>query len=87
MFCSIISHTISLPSTIGLECESGNVDDCNSSMTMEILPDKCKGILVFSSNTERNCGTQCSVQPNTRQRKFKKKESVKRQGWTKWVRY
>ena len=44
---------------IGLECESGNVDDCDLSMTMEVLPFSCKGILMFSTESERDCGTKC----------------------------
>ena len=41
---SFKSLKISIPSDIGLECDSGDVDDCNLSLTLEVLPSSCKGI-------------------------------------------
>lgn len=79
---SIKSSCVTLPSLIGIECSSGNIEDCNLSMTMEILPFSCKGFLVFSTNENNECGTKCF---NTKSRNSKK--SVKRRGWSKWIRY
>lgn len=73
--------SISVPSMIGLECESGNVDDCDLSMTMEVLPFSCKGILMFSTESERDCGTKCDESQS------RNSKSPTRRGWTKYTRY
>ena len=66
---------------IGLECESGEIDDCNLSLTMEVNPDSCQGKLIFSSNSEQECGSNCDLK--TKRNIFKRPE---RSGWTKYVR-
>ena len=66
---------------IGLECDSGNVDDCDLSMTMEVLPFSCKGILMFSTESERDCGTKCDESQS------RNSKSPTRRGWTKYTRY
>ena len=66
---------------IGLECESGEIDDCNLSLTMEVNPDSCQGKLIFSSNSEQECGSKCDSQ--IKRNIFKRPE---RSGWTKYVR-
>lgn len=73
--------SISVPSMIGLECESGNVDDCDLSMTIEVLPFSCKGILMFSTESEKDCGTKCDI---SLPRNFTRPT---RRGWTKYTRY
>ena len=82
---SIDRYSISTPSSIGLECESGNVDDCNSSMTMEVLPFSCKGIFMFSTNKTANCGSKCKL--NNANIRTSNNVIPYREGWTKWVRY
>ena len=74
--------TISVPSMIGLECESGNVVDCELSMTIEVLPFSCKGKIMFSSDSEEACGTKC----NNSQSRINNKSPIRR-GWTKYMRY
>ena len=76
-----LSFAISIPSSIGLKCESGDVHDCNLSMTMEVLPFSCKGILMFSTNNETACGSKCDIK-NTKSRS----RTPTRRGWTKWSR-
>ena len=66
---------------IGLECESGNVDDCDLSITMEVLPYSCKGKIMFSSENGQTCGTKCN---NSQSRDLK---NPTRRGWTKYTRY
>ena len=76
---SVERFNICLPSSIGLQCESGDVSDCNLSLSMEILPSYCKGKLIFSSNTDRDCGSKCDIQT--------KRSIPLRKGWTKYDRY
>ena len=79
LFNSVKRFNICLPSSIGLHCESGDVSDCNLSLSMEVLPYNCKGKLIFSSNSERDCGSKCD---------FNTKRSIPlRKGWTKYDRY
>ena len=75
---------ISNPSTIGLQCVSGIIDDCNESSTMEELPFSCAGILMFSTNPKRKCGSQCDRE-NTNTMSSGKIKPI-RTGWTKWIR-
>ena len=71
---------------IGLECESGNIVDCDLSMTMEVLPYSCKGTLMFSSESEKDCGTKCN-KSNSRNAKNQEDDGQTRRGWTKYMRY
>ena len=52
------SSRIGDASFIGLECESGNVDDCNDG-TDESAPQDCQGGLILSE-TESQCGSKCN---------------------------
>ena len=74
---------ISNPSSIGLECESGIIDDCNESSTMEVLPFSCAGILMFSNNSKQTCGSKCDLENNNTMSKEIKPIKT---GWTKWIR-
>ena len=76
---SIESFRIDLPSQIGLECKSGNVDDCNLSLSMEVLPFTCRSEMIFSTNENDACGTKCD---NSQSR-----QNHTRRGWTQFVRY
>ena len=81
--------SISNPSSIGLQCESGNIDDCNESLTMEVLPFSCAGILMFSTNLKRICGSKCDLETRDLNSDIKinqKRSMPLRTGWTKWIR-
>ena len=77
---------ISTPSSIGLDCPSGIIDDCNESLTMEVLPHSCTGILMFSNNTQNKCGTQCDENTDYSKERMTKRNETKQSGWTKWIR-
>ena len=77
-------YNISNPSSIGLECKSGIIDDCNESSTMEVLPFSCVGILMFSTNSKRKCGSKCNRE-NTNTMSNGEIKPI-RTGWTKWIR-
>ena len=66
---------------VGLQCESGEIEDCNLSLTMEVNPDNCQGTLIFSSNSERECGSNCDLKI-----KRNMSERPERSGWTKYDR-
>ena len=46
-------------SIIGLDCESGIIDDCNDG-TQESVPAECSGIFMAPKETTR-CGSQCNL--------------------------
>ena len=46
-------------SIIGLDCESGIVDDCNDG-TQESVPAECSGIFMAPKETTK-CGSQCNL--------------------------
>ena len=46
-------------SIIGLDCESGVVDDCNDG-TEESVPVKCSGIFIAPEKTTK-CSSQCEL--------------------------
>ena len=52
------SSIIGDASFIGLECESGNIDDCNDG-TDESAPPDCQGVFILSE-TESQCGSKCN---------------------------
>ena len=72
-------------SQIGLECDSGNFDDCTVEATM-IERSDCKGVLIFS-NVTTSCGSQCFNEIYTNQTTFRNMKEPKRSGWTQYVRY
>ena len=76
---SFDSYKRSLPSLIGLKCETGIIDDCNLSLPEEVLPFSCKGIHMFADKTYNECGSQCKL--------FNKSNSAIKKGWTKYVRF
>ena len=51
------SSKIGDASFIGLDCPSGNVDDCNDG-TVKSAPPECKGSLILSEE-ESQCGSKC----------------------------
>ena len=65
-------------SFIGLECESGNVDDCNDEPE-ERAPLKCDGSLILSDKVSK-CGSKCTLNPQNDQ-----ELSVKESRWTHWI--
>ena len=56
-------------SFIGLDCPSGNVDDCNDG-TEESVQDACSGILIMPDK-QSYCGSKCIIDQNvTRLEKY-----------------
>ena len=53
------SSKIGDSSFIGLDCPSGDVDDCNDG-TVESAPAECKGALILSEE-ESQCGSKCTL--------------------------
>ena len=53
------SHVISDAAIIGLECETGNIEDCNDG-TEESVPTECAGIFLAPEETTQ-CGSKCSA--------------------------
>ena len=66
----MFSYVISDASIIGLECESGNIDDCNDG-TEESVPAECTGIFLAPAETTQ-CGSKCSANART---KYKTKKN------------
>ena len=65
----ILSYIIGDASFIGLDCPSGNVDDCNDG-TEESVRNECSGILIVPEKQSR-CGSKCSIdQTLTRSEKY-----------------
>ena len=60
----------------------GIVDDCNESLSNEVLPFRCGSILMFSSNPNRECGSKCNL---SEQRSAE--TTPIRKGWTRYVRF
>ena len=54
-----LRNAIGDASFIGLDCPSGNVDDCNDG-TEESVQDECAGILIVPEK-QSQCGSKCSV--------------------------
>ena len=64
-------------SFIGLDCPSGNVDDCND-RTKETVQSECSGILIVPDE-QSQCGSKCSLnQIVTRSEEFKVLETVEK---------
>ena len=58
------SSKIGDASFIGLDCPSGNVDDCNDG-TVASAPPGCAGALILSEE-ESQCGSKCDLFPQFR---------------------
>ena len=70
---------------IGLECETGNVDDCATSSSGEVVTETCRGVSIFSTEPiNQKCGDLCN-----KKRSLNEFEAgtVKAQGWTQFMRY
>ena len=63
---NVFSNLIGDASTIGLDCESGIVDDCNDG-TNESAPVECSGIF-WAPETTTKCGSQCSLGGNKKEK-------------------
>ena len=63
---------------IGLECESGDVSDCNDG-TDESSPPELQGYLILSE-TESQCGSKCKLGPTLRS-----SSSESRRYWTQYT--
>ena len=60
---------------MGLECETGNVDDCDD-LPDESAPTECSGVL-FLSEKESQCGSNCHFKPRS--------AVIKKRWWTLWT--
>ena len=77
-FKSLVSNG----SLIGLQCESGDVNDCfQEDDTDYQSPIGCDRMLIFTQSN-RTCGISCDGNGNQRSRKMAIKE-----GWTFYVRF
>ena len=85
------SAKIADASFIGLECDSGDVDDCNDST--ERAPADCRGVLILSEK-ESKCGSKCNAssdKKSTRSSRFRENEEDEEsqnrwRWWTLWTR-
>ena len=73
------SSKIGDSSFIGLDCPSGDVDDCNDG-TVESAPPECQGALILSEE-ESQCGSKCNLA-------FKSRSSIRnrKKWWTYFTR-
>jgi len=71
---------------IGLECENGEISDCNESLMAHhenndtVIPSGCEGFLIFAQNAT-SCGSLCSPSKTSRASK-----SAAMSGWTMYAR-
>ena len=63
---------------IGLDCETGNVDDCND-WPDESAPSSIRNTLILSDK-ESKCGSKCSVDQRVRSLAVQSKV-----WWTHWI--
>ena len=81
-FWKLWSENIGDSSLIGLECETGNFDDCMKNVTQDSAPSNCNGVLFFSEQSS-SCGSSCY---NKNRRKRASEEQPVRKGWTLYTR-
>ena len=89
---SNLSTYIGDATQIGLECESGNITDCNESLSIhqnseDLIPNGCEKNLFFGNNTGQ-CGTYCHS--NSSDQTFftsRSQKSFLRSGWTIYTRW
>jgi len=74
------SSKIGDASFIGLDCDSGNIEDCNSGPD-ESVPSDCQGVLMLSE-TESRCGLNCNLKLNSTARSSLSESGIRR--WTYW---
>ena len=72
---------------IGLDCPTGDVDDCNENLPNDHVPDDCEGVLIFTDNTQDGytCGANCNDDLR-RNNQMTECEAHKTCGWTKYIR-
>ena len=63
---------------IGLDCETGNVDDCNDGPDQSASSNITKSLIL--SDKESKCGSKCSVDERARSSAVKSKV-----WWTHWI--
>ena len=74
------SSKIGDASFIGLDCESGDVEDCND--RTERAPPGCNNVLILSEN-ESKCGSKCNASSN---QKLTRSSQKREKWWTLWTR-
>ena len=59
IYLQLYSNVISDASIIGLDCETGNIEDCNDG-TEDSVPAECSGIFLAPDQTTE-CGSKCDI--------------------------
>jgi len=75
---------------IGLECDTGNITDCNDSLAThqnasEIIPNGCEDKLIFGLNRGL-CGTFCKQDSDGHVITKRSENKILRSGWTIYAR-
>ena len=73
------SEVIGDASLIGLQCESGDFSDCELPKSIEPIPIGCEGVLIFSTDGNNTCGSNCNSKKSKRN---SRETSSKFGGWT-----
>ena len=60
-------------------CENGNMLDCQENKSNEVLDERCKGILMFSSDK-----SSCFCEDSNELKRHS--EHIERQGWSQYTR-
>ena len=63
-------------------CENGGIFDCEGNKSNEVLHENCKGILMFTREPETS---SCFCRGSNDHIQYS--GNIKRQGWTRYVRY
>ena len=77
-------------SQIGLDCDTGNITDCNDSLAThqnasEIMPNGCEDKLIFGQN-EGLCGAFCKQDSDGHVITRRSENKILRSGWTIYTR-
>ena len=75
----LIRIKIAEPSLIALDCETGNISDCDVN-ELPSVPDDCRGVfsLIFS-DVQTTCGSYCTSSKNRNRRD---QYNIVKSGWT-----
>ena len=83
MLKNLYSDRMGDSSKIGLECKTGEFDDCGTPQSHHV-PAGCEGVLIFENDDDSStCGLYCdpAIQP-----RINECASTKKCGWTKYIR-
>ena len=65
---------------IGLDCPSGDFDDCKSDWNYEDIPEQCRNFTIISAVNKGTCGSRCLPDENYSKKRRSDKNKVI--GWT-----